>query len=238
MQERHSIIRSLLKKNHNMETNNTVEILFVEDNPRDAEIALRALKKHKLINHIVHVKDGQEALDWLFGTGSYEGRDPTHRPKVVLLDLKLPKVSGLEVLHAMRENTTTALIPVVILTSSREEGDVIKSYKLDHAADANEIVHLPLVVMPPFDHAESHRRTIDLAEFAKERLVTAKDFKKAPPLIRDNFKRFCLNTGNKLHRFRQHAHGRRRYSGIPVPACAPGHKRSGHPQSAAGAAAS
>ena len=107
-----------------------VEILFVEDNPRDAELTLRALNKRNLANHIVHVKDGQEALDWLFGTGAYAGRDPSHRPKVILLDLKLPKVDGLEVLRAIRSDERTRRIPVVVLTSSREEQDVIRSYDL------------------------------------------------------------------------------------------------------------
>jgi len=109
---------------------NSVEILLVEDNPRDAEITLRALKKSKLANHLVHVKDGQEALDWLFGAGQYAGRDVSQHPKVVLLDLKLPKVDGLEVLRAVRADPRTHRIPVVVLTSSREEQDVVHSYDL------------------------------------------------------------------------------------------------------------
>jgi two-component system response regulator len=113
-----------------MTTNGGVEILLVEDNPRDAELTQRALRKHNLANHLVHVKDGQEALDWLFATGNYSSRDINHRPKVVLLDLKLPKVDGLEVLHAMRSDERTRLIPVVVLTSSREEQDLVKSYQL------------------------------------------------------------------------------------------------------------
>lgn len=107
-----------------------VEVLLVEDNPRDAEMALRTLRKRNLANQLVHVKDGQEALDWLFGTGAFVGRDPKHHPKVVLLDLKLPKVDGLEVLRAMRADERTRLIPVVVMTSSREERDVIESYRL------------------------------------------------------------------------------------------------------------
>ena len=110
--------------------NHSVEILLVEDNPRDAEIALRALKKNNLANQLVHVKDGQEAIDWLFGTGNYEGRDTNQRPKVVLLDLKLPKVDGIEVLRVMRSDPRTKRIPVVVLTSSREEQDIVRTYDL------------------------------------------------------------------------------------------------------------
>ena len=113
-----------------MHTQNGVEILFVEDNPRDAELTIRALQQHHLANHLVHVKDGQEALDWLFGTGPYAGRNANHHPKIVLLDLTLPKVDGLEVLRTIRANERTRLIPVVVLTSSREEQDVVTSYAL------------------------------------------------------------------------------------------------------------
>ena len=107
-----------------------VEVLLVEDNPRDAEMTLRTLRKHNLANHVFHVKDGQEALDWLFGQGTYAGRNSGKPPKVVLLDLKLPKVDGLEVLRAIRSDERTRLIPVVVMTSSREDRDVIESYKL------------------------------------------------------------------------------------------------------------
>jgi CheY-like chemotaxis protein len=113
-----------------MDNHTEVEVLLVEDNPRDAEMALRTLRKRNLANSIVHVKDGEEALDWLFGIGAYAGRDPSNRPKVVLLDLKLPKVDGLEVLRAIRGDERTQLIPVVVMTSSGEERDVIESYKL------------------------------------------------------------------------------------------------------------
>lgn len=108
-----------------------VEVLLVEDNPRDAEMALRALRRRNLTNAIVHVRDGQEALDWIFGTGAYAGRDPNLHPRVVLLDLKLPKVSGLEVLQAIRADERTRLTPVVVVTSSREDRDVVESYKLN-----------------------------------------------------------------------------------------------------------
>jgi CheY-like chemotaxis protein len=106
-----------------------VEILLVEDNPRDAELTQRALRQHRLANRLAHVKDGQEALDWLFRAGPGEV-DAITRPKIVLLDLKLPKVDGLEVLRRIRSDPRTQLIPVVVLTSSREESDVVKSYKL------------------------------------------------------------------------------------------------------------
>lgn len=113
----------------NLSTNG-VQILLVEDSPRDAEVTIRALRKHNLSNHLVHVTDGQEALDWLFGTGKYEGRDTNHHPKVILLDLKLPKVDGIEVLRAIRADPRTHRLPVVIMTSSREQQDVIRSYDL------------------------------------------------------------------------------------------------------------
>jgi len=113
-----------------MSNPNEIEVLLVEDNPRDAEMTLRTLRKRNLVNQVVHVKDGQEALDWLFGTGPYAGRDPTLRPKVVLLDLKLPKVDGLEVLRAIRANERTRVIPIVVMTSSLEDRDVVESYKL------------------------------------------------------------------------------------------------------------
>ena len=113
-----------------MNQTTAIEILLVEDNARDAEVTLRALKKRNLGNFVVHVKDGQMALDYIFGTGAYAGRSPASHPKVVLLDLKLPKVDGLEVLRAIRADERTKLLPVVMMTSSREQQDVIESYKL------------------------------------------------------------------------------------------------------------
>ena len=110
--------------------NNPLEILLVEDNPADAELTIRALKKRHLANHLVHVTDGQAALDFLFGTGAYEGRDANHQPKVVLLDLKLPKVDGIEVLRQLRADERTKLVPVVVLTSSREDRDLLETYQL------------------------------------------------------------------------------------------------------------
>ncbi len=109
---------------------NILEILLVEDSPHDAELAIRALRKRNLANHLVHVEDGQAALDFLFGKGPYEGRDIHHQPKVVLLDLKLPKIDGIEVLRQLRANEDTRLLPVVVLTSSHEDRDVIESYRL------------------------------------------------------------------------------------------------------------
>lgn len=103
-----------------------VEILLVEDNPADAEIAIRALKQHHLANRIVHVMDGREALDFIFGADDTVGSIP----RVVLLDLKLPRVSGMEVLKAIKESPETRAIPVVVLTSSSEESDLVESYNL------------------------------------------------------------------------------------------------------------
>lgn len=109
---------------------NAVEILLVEDNPRDAELTIRALKKNNLANKLFHVEDGVEALDFLFARGRYEGRDIGDPPKVVLLDLKLPRINGLEVLSAIRADERTQTIPVVIVTSSAEDPDVKTAYQL------------------------------------------------------------------------------------------------------------
>lgn len=114
----------------NTHTNQPVEVLLVEDNFRDAELTMRTLSKRKIANNITHIADGQEALDWLFGEGLHVGRPAALRPRLVLLDLKLPKLSGLEVLRAIRRDDRTRLLPVVMMTSSREERDVIESYAL------------------------------------------------------------------------------------------------------------
>jgi CheY-like chemotaxis protein len=107
-----------------------LQILLVEDNPHDAELAIRALKKRDLANRIAHVIDGREALDFLFATGAHEGRDLQEQPKVVLLDLKLPKVDGIEVLRQLRTDERTKLLPIVVLTSSREDRDLTDAYQL------------------------------------------------------------------------------------------------------------
>jgi two-component system response regulator len=107
-----------------------VEILLVEDNPRDAELTIRALKKKDLANSLVHVEDGVEALDFLFARGKYSDRDIHETPKVVLLDLKLPRINGLEVLRAIKSDVRTQTIPVVVVTSSVEDPDVITAYQL------------------------------------------------------------------------------------------------------------
>ncbi|MES2378882.1 MAG: response regulator [Bacteroidota bacterium] len=109
---------------------NAVEILLVEDNIHDAELTIRALKKVNLSNNLVHVKDGEEALDFVFARGEYAGRDITQPPKVILLDIKMPKVDGIEVLRQIKLDANTKAIPVVIMTSSREEQDIINSYNL------------------------------------------------------------------------------------------------------------
>jgi two-component system response regulator len=105
-------------------------ILLVEDNPDDEALALRALKQNRIDNGVVVVRDGAEALDYLFGKGKYAGRDLNVMPALILLDLKLPKVDGLEVLKQLRANPLTALLPVAMLTSSREESDLLAGYKL------------------------------------------------------------------------------------------------------------
>jgi two-component system, response regulator len=107
-----------------------VDILLVEDNPNDAELALRALRKYNLANNLVHVRDGEEALDFVFAKGKYADRNIADRPRLMLLDLKLPKVDGLEILKAVKSDERTKMMPVVVLTTSKEERDVIESYKL------------------------------------------------------------------------------------------------------------
>lgn len=109
---------------------NDVDILLVEDNMSDAELIIRALRQVNLANHLVHLKDGVEALDFLFATGEFAERDAKKVPKVILLDIKMPRVDGIEVLRQVKSHNDTKLIPVVIMTSSKEEQDIIESYEL------------------------------------------------------------------------------------------------------------
>lgn len=115
-------------------------ILLVEDNPDDVELTLRAFNKNHLLNKVVVAQDGAAALDYLFGGGVYAGRDPSVSPQLVLLDLNLPKLSGLEVLRRIRADERSQYLPVVILTTSREEQDVMESYKLG----ANSYIRKPV----------------------------------------------------------------------------------------------
>lgn len=115
-------------------------ILLVEDNPRDEALTVRALRKSNIVNDIVVAHDGVEAIDYLSGKGAFDGRDTTVKPQLILLDLKLPKLDGLQVLKAIREDESTKRLPVVIFTSSSEEEDMIKSYDLG----ANSYVRKPV----------------------------------------------------------------------------------------------
>lgn len=110
--------------------NMEVEIVLIEDNPSDAEMTIRALKKNNIGNHIIHLKDGAEALGFIFGTGAYTGRNLNNKPKVILLDLKMPKVNGIEVLQRIKSDDRTKMIPVVVLTSSKEDPDIKTCYEL------------------------------------------------------------------------------------------------------------
>lgn len=107
-----------------------LQILLVEDNMSDAMLTIRALKKHNLANNLLHLYDGAQALDFLFGNGDYEGRNLAEKPKVIFLDLKMPKVDGLEVLRHLKADDRTKLIPVVMMTSSKEEKDIVESHRL------------------------------------------------------------------------------------------------------------
>src|SRR4051812_40956010 len=107
-----------------------MEILLVEDNAADAEMTLRALRRNNLANKVHWVKDGEQALEFMFRTGAYAGRDPGSVPKLVMLDIKMPKVDGIEVLRRIKANEETRTVPVVVMTSSNEERDVVESYRL------------------------------------------------------------------------------------------------------------
>lgn len=123
-----------------MEDDVPIDILLVEDSPLDADLTMRSLRKHRLANNIETIGDGAAALDFLFGTGSYEGVVRNRMPKLIMLDIKLPKLSGLEVLAAIKSNEKTRTIPVVIITSSREDPDIEKAYALG----ANSYVVKPI----------------------------------------------------------------------------------------------
>jgi two-component system response regulator len=129
-------------------------ILLVEDNPRDEELALLAFEESRVVNEVVVVRDGAEALDYLFGTGKYEERSAEELPHVVLLDLRLPKVNGLQVLERIRGDERTALLPVVVLTSSDEEQDIVRSYELG----VNSYIQKPV----DFDQFVQAARTLGL----------------------------------------------------------------------------
>ena len=118
----------------------TSTILLVEDNPDDEMLALRAFKKNNITNEVNVARDGVEALDFLFGRGAYQGRDLTQQPSLILLDLKLPKMDGLEVLKALRANEHTRLIPVVVMTTSKGEDDLVRSYSYG----ANSYIRKPV----------------------------------------------------------------------------------------------
>ena len=110
--------------------NSQVEILLVEDSMDDAEMTIHALRKKNLANSLIHLVDGEEALDFLYGTGKFAGRDTNVKPKLILLDLKMPKVNGMEVLERVKSDESTKIIPVVILTSSKEDPDLARCYEL------------------------------------------------------------------------------------------------------------
>jgi CheY-like chemotaxis protein len=109
---------------------NSVDILLVEDNVHEAELVIRELKKHNMANNLVHVSDGEQALEFIFGTGAFAGRDVSFFPRLVLLDIHMPKVNGIEVLEKLKGDPRTKIIPVVILTSSKEDPDIEKCYAL------------------------------------------------------------------------------------------------------------
>lgn len=135
-----------------MTNDNSVDILLVEDNIGDAELTIRALKKNNLANHLVHLKNGAEALDFLFAEGEYKGRDIMKKPRVILLDLKMPKVNGIEVLEKIRADERSKKIPVVVLTSSKEDPDLEACYQL----------HVNSYIVKPVDFDNFSKAVCDL----------------------------------------------------------------------------
>ena len=113
-----------------MHTDDIVDILLIEDNPHEARLAIRSFKKSNLANRLLHIADGADALDYIFARNKYASRKITDIPKLILLDLKLPKISGLDILREIKKEKHTKIIPVIILTSSKEESDIISSYEL------------------------------------------------------------------------------------------------------------
>ncbi|HEV8282889.1 MAG TPA: response regulator [Chitinophagaceae bacterium] len=111
-------------------TSGKIDIILVEDNRADADLTIRALKKNRIANSLIHLKDGEEALDYIFCRGAYEKRSISDIPKLILLDIKMPKVDGIEVLRKIKSDSRTRIIPVVLLTSSKEEKDIVESYHL------------------------------------------------------------------------------------------------------------
>ncbi len=135
-----------------MNNSTAIEILLAEDNPEDAEMTIRALKKVNLANRLVHVEDGQQALDFLFGEGEFAGREPLSQPRLILLDIKMPRVDGIEVLRRIKSAESTKNIPVVIMTSSAEEKDMYESYNLG----------VNSYVVKPVEFAEFHKAVSEL----------------------------------------------------------------------------
>lgn len=133
-------------------------ILLVEDDPNDEMLTVRALRKNSIVDEIVVVRDGAEALDYLFAEGTHGGRDPKEMPEVVLLDLKMPGMDGLEVLRRMRRDDRTKLLPVIVFTSSREERDIVESYRLG----ANSYIRKPV----DFDEFSETIRNLGLYWFS------------------------------------------------------------------------
>jgi two-component system, response regulator len=129
--------------------------LLVEDNPNDAELVIRALQRHRLADKLIHVNDGAEALDFIFGTGACAGRDIDNHPKVILLDLKMPKVGGLEVLRAIKSNERTRTIPVVVLSSSAQQQDLLECYRLG----------VNSYIVKPVDFASLSKAVLELGRY-------------------------------------------------------------------------